>query len=328
MKREDLQRIQTHPGRQTAATRIALVLTRDDRSQTLENFVQTLEQYWSTLVVERIRADDDGPPFMELGDGFRFQGLPADSKLAPFLDVLAGAVAPPSETYRDYLIRMTLSDELRLYIAAPCPFCPQAVRQWAALAWVGPHLRVRVVDGALFPEDVARDGIQAVPTLVMEGGWRWSGKIPVEDVLRQLVERDPSQLSAAALEGLLKEGQAATVAEAMQQHGRIFPNFVDLLIHPKWPIRLGAMVAMEALIEADQALSKTVIPLVMNRFDALDEQAKGDALYILGEAGDHETLAFLQAMPLDGAGAELHQAAREAAASIVARIGAAERRPS
>jgi hypothetical protein len=139
-----------------------------------------------------------------------------------------------------------------------------------------------------------------------------------------LVDRDPSQLSAAALEGLLKEGQAASLAVAMQRHGTIFPAFVDLLTHPKWPIRLGAMVAMEALIESDQALSKTVVPLVVDRFIRLDEQAKGDALYILGEAGDHETLALLRALPLDGAGAELHQAAREAAETIAARIAAAK----
>jgi hypothetical protein len=182
-----------------------------------------------------------------------------------------------------------------------------------------------VVDASLFPEDATRDGIQAVPTLVVEREWRWSGNIPVGDVLRQLVDRDPSQLSAAALEGLLKEGQAATLAGAMEQHGAIFPAFVDLLTHPKWPIRLGAMVAMEALIESDQALSKTVVPLVFNRFNDLDEQTKGDALYILGEVGDQETLALLEALPLEGAGVELHQAAREAAESIAARLRAAER---
>ena len=324
MPTEDLQRIQNHPRRMTAATTLTLVLTRDARSQVLDTFVQSLETHWPALVIERRRADDDGPPFMELGDGFRFQGLPEARELPPFLDLLAADVAPPEEKYRHFLTRMPLVDELRLYVAASCPFCPQAVRQWAALAWAGPNLRVRVVDGTLFPEDAARDGIQAVPTLVVDREWRWSGHIPVEDVLCQLVERDPSQLSAAALEGLLKEGQATALAVAMQRQGTIFPAFVDLLLHPKWPIRLGAMVAMEALIESDRALSRTVVPLVMNRFNDLDEQAKGDALYILGEAGDHETLALLQAMRLDGAGAELHQAAREAAESIAARLGAAK----
>lgn len=324
MQTEDLQRIRNHPRRQTAKTALTLVQTRDTRSQALAAFVRTLETYWPALAIERTRADEDGPPFIELGEGFRFQGLPAESKLTPFLDVLAADLEPPTEEYRGLLTRMALADELRLYIAAPCPFCPQAVRQWAALAWAGPNLRVRVVDGSLFPEDAARDGIQAVPTLVMDGNWRWSGDIPVADVLRQLVDRDPSQLSAAALEGLLKEGQATALAVAMQQRGAIFPAFVDLLTHPKWPIRLGAMVAMEALIESDPELSKTIVAKVMDRFDDLDEPTKGDALYILGEAGDHETLTLLRAMPLDGAGTELHQAAREAAESITARLDSHE----
>ncbi len=307
---------------------LTLILTRDDRSGTLETFVQTLEAHWPALVVERTRADDDGPPFLELGDGLRFQGLPENTKLSPFLDILAGEVAPPPEAQHAILNRMALGEELRLYVAALCPHCPKAFRQWAALALAGPNLRVRIVDGSLFPEEAARDGVQAVPTLVMNGDWRWSGNIPVHDVLRQLADRDPSQLSAAALEGLVKEGRAAKLAEAMQSHGSVFPAFVDLLTHAKWPVRLGAMVAMEALIESDPELARTAVPLVMARFDALDDQAKGDALYILGEAGDHETLAQLRTLTLDGAGAELHQAAREAAESITARLGAAERRPT
>ncbi len=323
MKKEDRQRIQSHPHRLTATASLTLVMTRDDRSRNLDAFVQSLETHWPAIVIARTRADDDGPPFIELGDGFRFQGLPADNKLAPFLDVLAADLEPPAGKYRELLGRMALVDELRLYIAASCPFCPQSVRQWAGLASAGSNLRVRVVDVTLFPEDAVRDGIQAVPTLVVDRDWRWSGNIPVEDVLRQLADRDPSKLSAAALEGLLKEGQAAAVAGAMQRHGRIFPNFVDLLIHPKWPVRLGAMVAMEALIETDQALSKTVVPLVMDRFDDLDEPVKGDALYIVGEAGEHEALGRLQAMPLDGIGAELRQAVREAVQRIEARLGAA-----
>ena len=328
MQKEDLQCIQNHPGQRAAGTRLTLIMTRDDRSRTLETFIQTLEDHWPALIVERTRADDDGPPLLSLGDGLGFQGLPENTKLSPFLDILAGEVPRPPEEHRAILNRMALGEELRLYVAAHCPHCPKAFRQWAALALAGPNLRVRVVDGSLFPEEAAREGVQAVPTLVMNGDWRWSGNIPVNDVLRQLADRDPSQLSAAALEGLVKEGQASKLADAMQAHGSIFPAFIDLLTHAKWPIRLGAMVAMEALIASDPELARTAVPQVMDRFDGLDEQAKGDALYILGEAGDHQTLALLQTLALEGAGDELQRAAREAAESITARLGAAERRPT
>ncbi len=328
MKTEDLERIQNHPGSSAGEMRLNLILTRDDRSRTLETFIQTLEDHWPALVVERTRADDDGPPLLELGDGLRFQGLPENTKLSPFLDILAGEVPPPTEEQRAILNRMALGEELRLYIAALCPHCPKAFRQWAALALAGPNLRVRVVDGSSFPEEATRDGVKAVPTLVMNGDWRWSGNIPVNDVLRQLSDRDPSQLSAAALEGLVKEGRAAKLAEAMQAHGSIFPAFIDLLTHAKWPVRLGAMVAMEALIEADPELSRTIVPLLMDRFDDLDEQAKGDMLYILGEAGDHETLARLRTIRLEGMGEEVQQAVKEAATSITTRIDAKEGRPA
>jgi hypothetical protein len=319
MKNEDLQRIEQHPGRQAGGLTCELVLTGDPRSHDLEGFARKLAERWPALVVTTTRADADHPPYMDLGGGLRFQGLPQDRELAPFLDVLAGCLETPVEKYHSLAGRVPLGRELRLYVAAACPHCPQVVRQWAALARSGPHLRVRVVDGVLFPEEAQRDGVKAVPTLVVDADWRWSGQIPVGDVLRQLVDRDPAKLSAEALEGLLKEGQASRLATAMRQSGVIFPAFVDLVTHPKWPIRLGAMVVMEELIETEPALAATIIPVLMQRFADLDEQTQGDALYLMGETGNHATLAFVQALPLKGAGDELRQAAGEAATSIMAR---------
>lgn len=328
MKTEDLQLIEHHPGRQAAGITLELFLTGDARSHALEAFAHELGEQWPALVVTHTRADGDRPPYMDLGDGLWFQGLPEGKELPPFLDALAADYEAPAEEYRGLLERMTLMGELRLYVAAACPHCPQAVRQWAALARSGPHLRVRVVDGAMFPEEAARDGVQAVPTLVLDRNWRWSGNIPVRDVLRQMVDRDPSKLSEGALEGLLKEGQASALAAAMRRYGAIFPAFADLVTHPKWPIRLGAMVAMEELIETDPALAATIVPMLIERFVQLDEQAKGDAFYILGAAGDHQTLRRIQALPLDGAGEELRQAAREAVEAIMARARASEGGPS
>ena len=319
MKSEDLQQIQQHPGRRTAGLACELVLTGDPRSHDLEGFARKLAEHWPALVVTTTRADADHPPYINLGGGLRFQGLPQERELAPFLDALAGRHETPAEEHRTLAGRIPLGHELRLYVAAACPHCPRAVRQWAALARSGPHLRVRIVDGALFPEEVQRDGVKAVPTLVVDADWRWSGRIPVGDVLRQLVDRDPAKLSAEALEGLLKEGQASRLATAMGQSGVIFPAFVDLVTHPKWPIRLGAMVAMEELIETAPAVAATIVPMLMQRFANLDEQTKGDALYLMGETGDRATLALVEALPLNDAGDELRQAAREAAASIMAR---------
>jgi hypothetical protein len=79
------------------------------------------------------------------------------------------------------------------------------------------------------------------------------------------------------------------------------------------------MVVMEELIETEPALAATIIPVLMQRFADLDEQTQGDALYLMGETGNHATLAFVQALPLKGAGDELRQAAGEAATSIMAR---------
>ena len=139
-----------------------------------------------------------------------------------FLDRLVDALKPPDgrdarplPDHRALLEAMTLPATVRLFIAPGCPFCPQALSQWIALARSGSLLRLHIIDGALFPEVAQDANVQAVPTLIFDDHWRWSGRIPVGDVLEQLATRDPSRLSADALDGIIKEGRAEAVARAI-----------------------------------------------------------------------------------------------------------------
>ena len=185
-----------------------------------------------------------------------------------------------------------------------------------AAARAGSLLRLHIIDGALFPE-VAQDAkVQAVPTLILDDHWRWSGRIPVTDVLEQLATRDPSRLSADALDGIIKEGRAEAVARAMIEKATLFPGIIDLLVHDKWPARLGAMVVMETIAEADPPLAARVVPLLQARYDRLDDPARGDVLYVIGETGDHQAVPFLQKIAAHSTNPEIRQAASEALAAL------------
>ena len=202
--------------------------------------------------------------------------------------------APIPETQREWLMQMPLPAEIRLYIAPSCPFCPSALQQWVTLARAGRQLRLVVIDGALFPEIARQDNIQAVPTLVIDRRLRWAGRIPVNAVLEQLATRDLSRLGSEALNGLIKEGLADQVAQAMVAAGRLFPSIFDLLTHPKWPARLGAMVVMETISASDSGLAAEALPVLRQRYDQLEDAVKGDVLYIIGETGDHRMAPFLK----------------------------------
>jgi hypothetical protein len=69
---------------------------------------------------------------------------------------------------------------------------------------------------------------------------------------------------------------------------------MDLLVHPKWPVRLGAMVALETIAEENPALAqKTMLPL-WDRFDAVDDKVKGDILYLVGEIDNGVSIERIQ----------------------------------
>ena len=41
------------------------------------------------------------------------------------------------------------------------------------------------------------------------------------------------------MEALLGDGRADLLARMMMGEGKIFPAFMDMLVHEKWPVRLG-----------------------------------------------------------------------------------------
>jgi hypothetical protein len=312
-----------HPARVT----VRLVKTADDRDKDFGIFCGELARLAPNVTVETIR-DDTGAeayPAIRIGESIRYHAIPKDKELAPFLELLttaADGVPDIGGATGEALERLRLPAQLRLYVSPGCPFCPEVVRRMAPLPLANERLRLSVIDGSLFPEMTEADEVRAAPTLILDGTFRWTGQVDPAEVIRMAADRDPSQLSADALEGIIKEGKAEQVAEMMIGAGRIFPGFIDLLTHEKWPERLGAMVAMEYLAEADPDLAAKAVGPLAERFDSVDERVRGDLLHVFGEIGNKDLLDRLAAVKADpDADDELREAADEALAKIRKRTG-------
>jgi len=115
---------------------------------------------------------------------------------------------------------------------------------------------------------------------------------------------------------MLEDGAARRVAEMMVDYGGIFPSFYDLLIHEKWPVRLGAMVVMETLAEMDFDLAGTAVTPLMQRFEEADGSVKGDILYLFGIIGSPEIIAPFKAILADSEDPELKDALEETISAI------------
>jgi glutaredoxin len=203
-----------------------------------------------------------------------------------------------------------------LYIALQCVFCPEAVRKLIPLAVQNQLIRLAIFDAALFSEFAKADGIRSVPTVVLNGHYRWTGDPPVPDIVNMMIHRDPARLSASSIERMLKEGEAEQVAKMMTAHGRVFPAFIKLLVSDKWPVRLGAMVAMEALLEKNADIAAQAAETLWDRVQTVDKSVKGDILYILGKIGHADMVPKLETLSADFKDKDLQEAAREATESI------------
>jgi glutaredoxin len=303
---------------------IGLVLTEDKRSEALEDFAEQLSLSAPRVKVRReVNAGAEMPAIL-IRSNISYHGIPSENELETFLDALhpggnesGTGIGMPDTAGAGHI---PLPAQLDLYIMMHCSFCPMAVKKLVALAAAGPRVRLRIIDGFLFEERAKRDGVRSVPTLLLDGTCRWAGDIDLKEVIAMAIRRDPSTLSAGSMENMLKEGEAARLAEMMVERGQIFPAFFELLVHEKWPVRLGAMVAAETIVERNTDLSRQIAAPLWERLEHAGDAAKGDILYILGEAGDESMIPGFESFLSSNPGKELKEAAEEAVSRIRSRI--------
>ena len=102
----------------------------------------------------------------------------------------------------------------------------------------------------------------------------------------------------------------------MAGRNALFPAIVELLCREQWPVRLGAMVAVEELYALRPELARQVIEPLWDRFEAVSEPVKGDILYVFGEIGKATLIPRLTSLLQ----AEMSAGVRDAAAEALAKL--------
>jgi len=305
----------------TGAREIRLLFTDDKRTAQIEDFCKHLVRLAPKVQMARKEEELVETPSIGIGPGLRYQAVPLGTELGPFLD----AVSDSDKSYGQLspsLIRglqeITVPAALSLFVAPQCPHCPVTARQILPLARASDTIRLRVIDGVLFPEIAQSHHIRSVPTVVLDEQFRWTGTVELKELVDVMTNRDPADLSASSLEGMLKEGDASQVADMMLEREMIFPSFVDLLAHEKMFVRLGAMVVMEEIVERNRALAAQVVDPLLRRLDEAGDRAQGDILYVLGESGDRSLVPALEKILKGSFHGEVKEAAQEALEKIKA----------
>jgi glutaredoxin len=262
-------------------------------------------------------------PTLFISDNIGFSALPLDRELPPFLEAMACLAdpVPLPETIQTRLKQISRPCHLTLFIAAACPHCPDMVRRLVPLAVFCKHIFLDIIDGSLFPEMAETHQVLSVPCLMLETDFRWTGYVDTEEILTQIIDQNPSRLSAKTFRQILEQGEADWISRRMIQADTIFRGFLELLLHPEWSVRLGAMVVVEHLAENAPSLAARLSPVLMKAFDDVsDISIQGDLLFMLGEVGDRTTSAWIEQKVPGLTHPDLMDAARDAVSAIEDRL--------
>ena len=317
MTPQDTQSIQTWSSGIDILPRIVLASDKSDAGQQLSGFCDRLAALLPALKVKKDNDDPFRSPAILIGkdQNIAYQAVPGGKELPPFLEALSAAAGKGLSLdpgLAQQLKELSLPVMLKLYIAQQCPHCPLVAHQLVAIASANPNIRLAVIDAQLFERESQTDQIRSVPTVIMDDQLRWTGQVDTAEIVKLGTQRDPSKMSAASLRQILEAGDAPRAAQMMLDKKTIFPALVDLLVHPRWSVRLGAMVTVEYLAEDASDLASQLAELLWQRFDGLDEQIQGDVANALGLTQSAAARTYLNTVAAGPYGDDVKEAARDA----------------
>jgi alkyl hydroperoxide reductase subunit F len=135
----------------------------------------------------------------------RFAGLPMGHEFTSLVLALLQAGGHPSKAAPAVLeqIRALEGDfTFETFVSLSCQSCPDVVQALNLMAVVNPRIRHTMIDGAVFPSEVERRQVMAVPAVFLNGAPFGQGRMELEEIVAKLdaggAERETARLNAKA----------------------------------------------------------------------------------------------------------------------------------
>lgn len=298
---------------------LRLVKTDDKRTPLFTAFAEDLCGLVPGIRLTEERGENGAPPAIQLEDSWTLHLLPEGKELDPFLELLrnisTGGPQIPTQLM-EQLKPIEIPVVVDVFIATHCPNCPAVMAHIALFPFANRLVQVRAIDGMLFPEMAQERGIRAVPTVLLEDGHRFTGQIRPGEVAQGLVNGDPAQMGTGAFARMINAGDASGLARMMLNRRQVFPGVMDLLASEMFSLRLGAMVALEEIGEADPALALEALAFIWERMEKAGLSAQGDMVYLIGELGNESWMSRLEDLLEKTTSKDLRDAIEEAIESL------------
>lgn len=298
---------------------VRMRLTDDPRSTDINNFCTQLARLVPKI---KIRNDDVAAgvlPAIGIGPRIDYCGIPSGNDIAPFLKALAALDRKTDSIPHDIAQRLQNihpAAEVTIYIAPSCRFCPGVLDRIMPLPIEAKGVRLTIIDTTLFGDLAEKNNVRSVPTVLLDGQYRWTGGVQLSQLCTAVEKRDPSKLGKAVLQRLITEGGAYDLALMMLESGQLFPAFIDLLVDENLTVRLAAMVTVEEMAAMDIIAARAVAEPLWKHYHQSIDSVKGDILYIIGELRSPATLSDLRSILDSETNPEIKEAAWEAIEKI------------
>lgn len=204
---EDLKdQLKEHLGRLTRPVEIAANLGDDPASRDIKALIQEL-----VSLSPMVRASDElldstyRPAFALRSRGesarIQFAGAPMGHEFTSLVLALlhTGGHAPRVEPHVIEQIK-ALEGEFRFetFVSLSCHSCPDVIQALNLMAALNPRIHSTMIDGALFPDEIARRNIMGVPAVFLNGQPFGQGRMELPEILARLDQRG-AQREAARL---------------------------------------------------------------------------------------------------------------------------------
>ncbi|HIW96077.1 MAG TPA: alkyl hydroperoxide reductase subunit F [Candidatus Corynebacterium gallistercoris] len=211
---------------------VELIYSLDDRdaSADLEKLLEDIATLSDKITTRRDdAAHDRAPSFTIARDGnletaVTFAGIPMGHEFSSLVLGLLQVGGNPIKEEQELIeqVQALAGDgqklEFTTYMSLSCQNCPTVVQSLNTMAVLNPNITHTAVEGSLFQDEVNEQGIQAVPTVHLNGQEFASGRMTIEDFVRKLdsgaAAREAAKLNEKPVYDVLVIGQGPAGAAA------------------------------------------------------------------------------------------------------------------
>ena len=135
----------------------------------------------------------------------RFAGLPMGHEFTSLVLALLQTGGYPSKAAPELIERIAALEgdyNFETFVSLSCQSCPDVIQALNLMAVLNPKIRNTMIDGAVFPDEVAKRQVMAVPSVFLNGLAFGQGRMELAEIVAKLdagaTESDAAKLDAKA----------------------------------------------------------------------------------------------------------------------------------